>query len=429
MMDYAVRARRRLIDCRGAPASIRNDRYSRFMTVTSTSSPLFPPLLDPKFYVDLDAMHAAFGELRATNPLGFDEATGLWVITRHADVIEVERRHDTFVSGHGYRSFEAPGETNMIALDDPAHAEHRGLVSRRFTPKAVRNWEPFLVDRIDTLIDEFIGHGELEVVSELAAQLPARLTTQLLGFPEDRWRDVKTWSESLMRYDSAATDPDAQAGVMNAIIESQALLGETLAARRSEPADDLITVWSQAELGGCPMTHEAIVNEAALIIPGGVETTRTTISRGLAVFCDQPDQWEAMVDDASLVLGAVEELIRWVTPINNFFRTAATDTTLAGNDIAAGDRLILLYPSANRDESVFADPTKFDIRRSPNPHVGFGFGAHVCLGAPLARFELGLLFERLSKRITKLRIIEGPELDENIFVTTVRSLRLGFDVR
>ncbi len=399
------------------------------MNLTAQSTLGFPPLLDPDFYVDVDAMHDALRTLRITNPLGFDEATGLWAVTRHADVLEVERRDDTFVSGRGYRSFEAPGEDTMIALDNPAHTEQRKLISRRFTPKAVRKLEPYLVSRIDSLIDGFRENGELEVVSELAAPLPARLTAHLLGFPEERWTDIQSWSERLMRYDQAATDLDAQLGFMGAIGEFSEVLDATVTARRSEPADDLVSVWANAELGGCPMSQDTIVNDTGLLISGGAETTRTTISRGLEVLCEHPDQWEAMHDDPSLIPGAVEELVRWVTPLNNFFRTAIAPTTLAETEIPEGARMILLYPSANRDEAVFDDPYRFDIRRSPNPHLAFGFGTHFCLGASLARLELRLLFERLTQQITNLRVIEAPTLEANIFVSAVETFRLGFDVR
>lgn len=399
------------------------------MNLTALSTLGFPPLLDPDFYGDVDAMHEALRVLRSTNPLGFDAKTGLWAVTRHADLVDVERRDDVFVSGRGYRSFEAPGEDDMIALDNPAHAEQRKLVSRRFTPKAVRKLEPFLVSRMDALIDAFCENGELEVVSELAAPLPARLTAHLLGFPEEEWTDIQSWSERLMRYDQAATDLDAQLGFMSAIGEFSEVLEATVAARRVEPADDLVSVWAHAELAGCPMGDDTIVNETGLLISGGAETTRTTISRGLEVLCEHPDQWEAMNDDPSLVPSAVEELVRWVTPLNNFFRTAIAPTTLAGVDIPEGARMILLYPSANRDEAVFDEPYRFDIRRTPNPHVAFGFGTHFCLGASLARLELRLLFERLTQRITNLRVIEAPTIEANIFVSAVESFRLGFDLR
>ncbi len=399
------------------------------MNLTDQSTSTVPDLLDPAFYVDLPAMHESFRELRAQGPLAHDDKNGLWAVLGHPEIIDVERHDEVFVSGQGYRSFFPGGEDNMISLDDPRHAAQRRLISRRFTPKAVRALEPFLVDRIDGLIAGFLEAGELEVVSELAAQLPARLTAHLLGFPEENWADITSWSERLMRYDQSVTDEAAAAGFMSAIMEFVPVLTETVEARKACPADDLVSTWAHAEIDGCPLGVETLVNETGLVISGGAETTRTVIARGLATFCEHPDQWEALAQDPSLVPGAVEELIRWVTPLNNFFRTATAATTVAGQAIEPGDRMILLYPSANRDERVFDDPYRFDIRRAQNPHVAFGFGTHFCLGASLARYELRLLFERLTQRVTNLRVVEGPALEANIFVTPVTSFRLGFDVR
>ncbi len=174
------------------------------------------------------------------------------------------------------------------------------------------------------------------------------------------------------------------------------------------------------------MDDSKLVNETGLVISGGAETTRTVIARSLVAFADHPDQWEAMHDDPSLIPGAVEEMIRWVTPLNNMFRVATADTTVAGVPIRAGDRMALLYPSANRDEAVFDDPFSFDIRRHPNPQIAFGFGTHFCLGASLARVELRLLMERLVATITELEVLAPPDIEPNIFVGAVRSLELGF---
>lgn len=385
--------------------------------------------LDPAFWGDIDGAHAALRAARRNGPLAWDATNSLWVVLGHHEVQEVEGNSATFVSGQGYRSFYAEGEDNMISLDDPQHADQRKLVARRFTPKAVRALGPYLEALIDELIAGFVADGSLDVVGQLAAPLPARLTAHLLGFDEGRWHDIQTWSERLMRYDQALYDPDAQAGFLGAIMEFAPVLFETHAERLAEPQDDLISVWAHAEAAGCPYTQQMLVNETGLVISGGAETTRTVISRGLATFAEHPDQWEALAADPSLVPGAVEELIRWVTPLNNFFRTATADATVAGIPVAAGDRFLLAYPSANRDERVFTDPDRFDIRRSPNPHVAFGFGTHFCLGASLARYELGLLFTELTQRITNLHVLEGPDIEPNIFVSAVRSLRMGFSLR
>jgi len=396
---------------------------------TGLDTPTVPDLLDPNFYVDLDAMHEALRHLRRERPVARDDKNGLWAITRHADVVDVERNDRVFVSGRGYRSFESPDEDDMISLDDPRHAEQRKLISRRFTPKSVRALEPLMAGIMDDLIGHWADRGELEVVSELAAPLPARLTAHLLGFPEERWQDITTWSERLMRYDQVSYDTQAGDGFLNAILEFSELLAVVADERRAEPADDLISVWANAEVGGCPMTEHTLINETGLLISGGAETTRTVIARSLATFCEHPDQWEAMAADPALIPGAVEEMIRWVTPLNNFFRTATEPATVGGVALEAGDRVILLYPSANRDEAVYDDPYTFDIARDHNPHVAFGFGSHFCLGAPLARLELRMLMERLTRTMTNLRVVEAPDIEANIFVGAVRSFRLGFDRR
>lgn len=402
------------------------------MTATMTRPDV--DLLSPAFYGDLDGMHEAFTWMRANEPL-YRDRNGFVGITRHADLLDVEHRDGVFSSRASYRSVQNPDEDNMIAQDDPQHLAQRRLISRRFTPKAVREMEPLLSRLIGVLLTRMVAgvepgeRGRVEAVTGLAAALPAQLTAHLLGFPEERWEDIKSWSERLMRYDSVPHDPQAFQDFMQAIMEFVALLQETAAARRGCPADDLVTAWVQGEQQGCPMSDSQLVNETGLVISGGAETTRTVIARSLVAFAEHPDQWEALHDDPSLIPGAVEEMIRWVTPLNNMFRVATADTTVAGEAVRAGERIALLYPSANRDESVFEDPFRFDIRRSPNPQIAFGFGTHFCLGASLARFELKLLMEQLTAAITDLEIVTPPEIEENIFVGAVQTLDLAFTRR
>ena len=381
------------------------------------------------FYGDLDAMHAAFTWMRANEPVYHDEQSGLWGITKHADLAEVERDAATFTSHASYRMNESPGENNMIAQDDPGHLDQRRLVNRRFTPRAVKELEPRLRALITELLDAAAAKGGMEVVHDLAAQLPARLTAEMLGFPEDRWEDVKSWSERLMRLDTAPRDPEVLMGVMTACMEFNQVLLETVPARRACPMDDLVSVWANAQLPSGPMTGEAIFNETGLFISGGAETTRTVISRGLWAFAEHPDQWDALAKDPSLVPGAVEEVIRWVTPLNNMFRTATREVEVHGTTLPEGARVALLYPSANRDEDVFDDPFRFDIRRDPNPHLAFGQGTHFCLGASLARIELRLLFEEMARRFTDLRVVSAPDIEANVFVGAVKRFDLAFTNR
>ncbi|MGZ8752292.1 MAG: cytochrome P450 [Acidimicrobiia bacterium] len=387
-----------------------------------------PDLLSPSFWVDLDAMHAFFTDARATGPVWRDDANGLWAVVRHAEVLEVERGSTIFRSRPGYRSFENHDEADMIAKDDPEHLAQRRVVSAKFAPRSVQTMTPMLDGLISELVDGVVEgaarDGDVEVVDALAAQLPSRLTAQLLGFPEDRWRDIKSWSERLMRIDTAPKDMEVAMGLVSAIQEFAAVIDETADARRGCPADDLISSWVGADFDEITMVHEA-----GLFISGGAETTRTVIARGLRVLADHPEQWVAAAADPSLIPGMVEELLRWVTPLNNFFRTAAVDAHIGGQAVAAGDRICIVYPSANRDELVFDDPFRFDIRRDPNPQVAFGHGTHFCLGVNLARTELRMLFGALTQRITNLRVVTEPDIEENIFAGAVRSFRLTFEHR
>jgi cytochrome P450 family 142 subfamily A polypeptide 1 len=345
-------------------------------------------------------------------------------VTRHADVIDVERRSAVFSSRGSYRVNLAMEESNTIALDDPEHLAQRRLVTRRFTPRAVQDHAAFLRSRIDELLDAVAARGRLEVVHDLAAQLPSRFTADLLGFPEERWPDIRSWSERLMRTDAVRFDNDALVGLMNAIMEFNPVLQAIAEERRACPADDLVSVWTGA--GMDPLT---LMHETGLYIAGGAETTRTVIARGLAVLADHPDQWEAAAADPALVDGLVEEVIRWVTPLNNMFRRALADDRIGDQPVAAGDRVMLAYPSANRDQAVFDDPFAFDIRRDPNPHLAFGQGTHFCIGANLARLELRMLFGALAERWTNLRVLTPPDIEPNVFAGAVRRFDLAFDLR
>jgi cytochrome P450 family 142 subfamily A polypeptide 1 len=400
--------------------------------MTTASDRLVADLLDPELY--RRNPHDVWTWMRANEPVYRDHRNGLWAITRHADVVDVERRSGVFVSGQGYRANWAPEEINMIAQDDPRHRQQRMLVQPKLTRSAVAHREAQVRALVDELVAGFLGDGELEVIEQLAGQLPARLTCRLLGFPEEQWPQLKSWSERLMRTDDIHRNGRAFREFVDANIEFAGALME-LAPRKLEavasgcPMDDFLTIWLTATIDGEPLPPQAVVHETGLFIAGGAETTRTAISHGLRAFADHPDQWEALAADPSLAPGAVEEVLRWVTPLNNFFRRAVADTEVGGQPIERGDRVILIYPSANRDEAVFDDPFRFDIRRHPNPHLSFGFGTHLCVGANLARLVLTTVFTVLPQRITGLTPITEPDVEPNIFARAVRSFRLGFTAR
>lgn len=388
------------------------------------SGRLVVDMLDPDLY-RLEP-HDVWSWMRANEPVYRDQRNGLWVVTRHADVRDVERRSQVFVSGMGYRAIWAPDEINMIAQDDPRHRQQRLLVQDRFTRAAVGERLDEIQQLVDELIGSFIDRGHLEVIDELAGQLPARLTCLLLGYPESMWPQVKSWSERLMRIDMRERDGDTFTDFVAANMEFAGALGEVAKERMGCPAHDLISTWLHARIDGQPLSPAAIVHEVGLFISGGAETTRTAISHGLAAFAQHPDQWEAMAADPGRVAGAVEEVLRWVTPLNNMFRRAAADDQIGGRPVRRGDRVMLLYPSANRDEAVFTDPFRFDITRSPNAHLAFGFGTHLCVGANLARATLHSVLATLSRSVTDLRVITPPDVEANIFARAVRRFDLGF---
>ena len=391
-----------------------------------------PDLLDPELY--RTDPHDLWAWMRANEPLFRDEANGLWAVTRHADVLEVERNAAVFSSARGYRSWWAPEENSIIAQDDPGHVAQRRLVSNRFTPRAVRDQDDWVASTVDALLDGLAGGaadtGSVDVVELLAAPLPCRLTARLLGLPEDRWPDVKRWSERLMRIDAAPHDASAAEDLFEAIGEFAQTVGSVLPDKQACPMDDLLSVWANTDLHGeGGYGPNRMIHEVGLFIAGGAETTRTVISHGIRVLADHPDSWERMAAEPEVVTTAVEELIRWVTPLNNFFRTATADATIGGRPVAEGDRIVLLYPSANRDEDVFVHPSTFDITRSPNPHVAFGHGTHFCLGANLARRELQALFRELTRRFEPPVVVTEPDVEPNIFARAVRSFRVQLTPR
>lgn len=384
-------------------------------------------LLDPALYQRNP--HDVWTWMRANEPVYRDEKNKLWAVTRHADVMDVERRSMVFSSAGEYRAVSSPGESNMIAQDDPRHRQQRMLVQPQLTRHGVAERADEIRQLVAELVDDIVERGECEVVNMIAGQLPARLTSRLLGFPEEMWPHLKSWSERLMRTDMRERDPEVMGEFIEAnrefISAMTPIIGEVAAC----PRNDFLSIWTHARIDGTPLPPESIVHEVGLFIAGGAETTRTAISHGLRAFCDHPDQWNEMAAHPQLVDQAVEEVLRWVTPLNNFFRMALTDDVIGGQPVAAGDKVIMLYPSANRDEAVFENPFDFSIHRHPNPHLSFGFGTHLCVGANLARLVLTTVFAEMSNRITNLVPMTEPDVEANIFARAVKSFTLGFTPR
>ena len=351
----------------------------------------------------------AFAWLREHAPAYFDESAGVWGISRYADVREISKDPETFSNAGGIRpdGFPLP---MMIETDAPEHFRRRRLVSEGFTPRRIRESEEGIRAVCDGIIDRVCESGSADFVRDIAAPLPMIVIGDMLGVaPEDR-DDLLRWSDDMLK-SLGAPDPGAADKAMVAAVEYAEYITDVAGQRRRDhQADDLIGTLVHAEIEGNQLDHDSIIYESLLILIGGDETTRHVISGGMYELLRHPDQMKALATDRSLLPGAVEEMLRWVSPIKNMARTMTRDVELHGETLHQGEKLLLLYPSANRDERVFDAPEEFDITRTPNDHIAFGFGSHFCLGNRLARMELLVMFDRLLDRLPDLALADDHPL-------------------
>lgn len=373
-------------------------------------------LLDGRFYADDPG--PTYRRLRDEAPVYRDAVNSIWGISRYQDVVDVEKDTARYTSSQGSRP-RILGDVSSINNDDPLHQNKRRLVARRFTPRSVKTHEERVRDVVTSLLDQVAPHGECEVVHQLAAPLPARVICEMLGFSPDLASNCQRWSEVTMlsggTYPVDGRPPEPGEATMTAVLEFADAALATLAARRNEPRDDLLSVWAHAEVtfpDGTTraMSDDEIVHEALLLLDGGAETTRTVIGTMCLELARHPEQRAKLAADPGILAETgVDEFVRWVTPILNMRRTATEHHELQGQQIQSGDELLLMYSSANRDERAFEEPDTLDVTRRHNHHVAFGFGTHFCLGASLARLEIRVLFEELLRRIPEWRLADGAE--------------------
>jgi cytochrome P450 family 142 subfamily A polypeptide 1 len=384
-------------------------------------------LLDGELYVN--GPYETYAWMRQNAPLYWDETNELWGVSRYDDIVEIEKRRDVFINSDqnkgGYRP-NIPADSAIIGLDDPVHHARRSLVARRFTPRAVSAWEGDIRAKVTALLDAVERTGSAEVVSELAAPLPAMMIGKLLGIPEEMWPRLQEWSERTIALGGGPRYMNEDG--MQAAIEFFHASGELYEEKKRCPAEDVMSVWTQAVVDGAPLLKEDAVSDCLLLLDGGAETTRTVIARTLLNLIAHPDQWARLKEGADLGT-AVEEFIRFVTPIHNMCRVANQDSEIAGGVVPKGHQVVLMYGSGNRDPEHFTDPDRFDVTRQPNNHIAFGFGTHFCLGAALARLEIKVFFEELLRRVRGFRLVPGTEPVEmpNAFVYGLRSAHLEFD--
>jgi cytochrome P450 len=384
-----------------------------------------PGGIDPRdaaFFLRDDYYEVLAG-LRAQDPV-HECAPGFWAVSRYEDIKNLSRDPDRFCSGRGalvndpMRTGEGRVQSRSILhMDPPEHAAFRGLVNRRFTPRAVAGLAESMRQSAATLLGAVESRNEIDFVATLAAPYPLTVIAELLGIDESDREDFRGWSDAAI--ESPDLPPDQ---TVAALAELSAFIMEHIRSTRERPGGDLVSLLVGSEVGGCPLSREELFMFLLTLLVAGNETTRTLLSGAALVLDEHPDQRATLAADLSLVPGAVEECLRWVTPVHAFCRTATEDVVVADTAIGAGDYVCMLYASANRDERIFGDDaSRFDVRRPANPvHLAFGFGEHVCLGASLARLEARIFLQELLERFPDYEVT-GPA--DRVLSTTVAGIR------
>ncbi|EHB57827.1 Linalool 8-monooxygenase [Mycolicibacterium rhodesiae JS60] len=377
--------------------------------MTGTLAPAKPnvDLTDGNFYAD-GAAREAYRWMRANEPV-FRDRNGLAAAASYQAVIDAERDPETFSNTGGIRP-DNPGMPYMIDMDDPGHLLRRKLVNAGFTRKRVMDKVAGIDQLCDTLIDAVCERGECDFVRDIAAPLPMAVIGDMLGvLPEERSTLLK-WSDDLVCGLNSAADAETLQAVMDAFAGYSAYATETIAKRRAEPTDDLFSILVNSEVEGSRLDDQEIIMETLLILIGGDETTRHTLSGGTEQLVRHQDQWQSLLADRDLLPGAIEEMLRWTSPVKNMARTAMRNVEFHGTQLRQGEKMLLMFEGANFDESVFGDPENFRIDRNPNSHLAFGFGTHFCLGNQLARLELSTMVRKVLERLPDLRLADENAL-------------------
>ena len=361
---------------------------------------------------------------------GFPKGPGFWSVTRHADVMHVSRHPDVFCSGQGTNIPDLPQEINefmgsMINMDAPRHTRLRMIVNRSFTPRMVARIDEDVRVKARNIVARVADRGACDVVSDVAAPLPLEIICEMMGIPRESWGRILELTNVILG--DQENVPDI-AALMAAVLEMAQIAQAVGEDRAANPQDDLVSAMMQAELDGEHLQPSEMASFFILLAAAGNETTRNAISHGVRLLTLHEDQratWQADVDGVTPT--AVEEIVRWASPVIHFRRTATEDTEIAGQPVAAGDKVVMWYESANRDERVFDDPFTFDVTRDPNEHVGFGAGGpHFCLGANLARREIRVMFEELFRWLPDIRMTEEPTYLQSAFIHGIKQMHCEF---
>jgi len=399
-------------------------------------------LADPLAYTDEPKLHAALAHLRANAPVSWVEVPNyrpFWAITKHADVMDIERANALFTNWprpvlttqEGDELQAAAGVRTLIHLDDPQHRVVRAIGAEWFRPKAMRALKVRVDELAKNYVDKMLAVGpECDFVQEVAVNYPLYVIMSLLGIPEsDFQRMLKLTQELFGSDDNEFKRGSSNEDQLPALLDMFGYFNTVTASRRDHPTEDLASAIANALIDGEPLSDIDTVSYYLIVATAGHDTTSATISGGLHGLIENQDQLHRLQDNLDLMALATEEMIRWATPVKEFMRTAAQDTTVRGVPISAGDSLLLSYVSANRDEDVFDDPFRFDVGRDPNKHVAFGYGVHFCLGAALARMEVNSFFAELLPRLKSIELTGDPEFVATTFVGGLKHLPVRYSLR
>ncbi len=388
-------------------------------------------IVDPKWFED-GPPHELFARMRKEAPVRWNklaDGSGFWSVTRHADISAVSRDTETF-SSYKAGIFLNPDLVNPLDMnrqlllfkDPPEHTKYRLLLQKAFTPNTVRAMEDAVRDRVTRQIDTFIERGSAELVEELAVPIPLAMLISLMGLPEEDLGKLREWTDQI----EESTRTEASAA--ETFIQLAGYLHEQIARQAAEGVEDTIVMRLRAaEVEGEKLDDTEILVFFGLLVFAGNDTTRNTTAGGLLALLEHPDQLQALREDPSKIGAAIEEILRYTSVVNYFVRTATKDTELGGQAIAEGDKVMMWYTSASRDEEVFDDPQRFDIAREKPEHKAFGGGGrHFCLGAGLARLELRIMFEEVIRRLEDLRLDGEPERRPSSWANMVTKVPVSF---
>jgi cytochrome P450 len=399
--------------------------------------------VDPAAYADEPRFEAATALLRREDPVHLVEGEGFnpfWAITKHADVLDIEAKNHLFLNNprpvlgtaadDARRAEQGDMLRTLIHVDDPEHRQLRGVTAEWFLPKNLAKLEGQLAALAKRYVDRMVElGGECDFAKDITMQMPLNVILAIMGLPEtDYPRMLKLTQELFGAADEDLRRGDSAEDLIAVVQDFFVYFTQLTEDRRAHPTDDLVSVVANATIDGEPLTMMQTISYYVIAATAGHDTTASAMAGGLHALIEHPDQLARLRADPSLVATAADEMIRWVTPVKHFMRTATADHQVRGRTIRAGESVLLSYPSANRDEEVFDDPFRFDVGRSPNKHLSFGFGVHYCLGAMLARMELKALYTELVPRLRSVELAGDPKLMKTIFVGGLKSLPIRYEV-